>query len=127
MGFVSLLLTVGQGLISNICIPKSIGATWHPCNKKQEEESEKVDDDSDLEHRRRLLSAVTHSGEGFRRVLAAASTDKCAEKVRVFIVDSLLPYIYTHGCMCPNISMYNIFRYVTTYKSCFPCKNISLI
>ncbi|KAJ6871812.1 hypothetical protein NC652_037227 [Populus alba x Populus x berolinensis] len=33
------LLTIGQGPISEICVPKSVGATWHPC-KKQEEGSE---------------------------------------------------------------------------------------
>ncbi|XP_021909409.1 MLO-like protein 6 [Carica papaya] len=109
MGFVSLLLTVGQGLISNICIPKSIGATWHPCNKKQEEESEKVDDDSDLEHRRRLLSAVTHSGEGFRRVLAAASTDKCAEKGKV-------PFVSEEG-----IHQLHIFIFVLAVSHVLYC------
>ncbi|KAL0284097.1 UNVERIFIED_CONTAM: MLO-like protein 2 [Sesamum angustifolium] len=36
LGFISLLLTVGQSPISNICISKSVGATWHPCSKKQE-------------------------------------------------------------------------------------------
>ncbi|KAK8671638.1 hypothetical protein V6N13_038228 [Hibiscus sabdariffa] len=36
MGFISLLLTVFQGPISEICIPKHIANTWHPCNKKTE-------------------------------------------------------------------------------------------
>jgi len=36
LGFISLLLSVLQGPISNICISKAVGATWHPCNKKQE-------------------------------------------------------------------------------------------
>lgn len=34
LGFISLLLTVGQGPIADICIPSKIARTWHPCNKK---------------------------------------------------------------------------------------------
>ncbi|KAM0938816.1 hypothetical protein DsansV1_C22g0172061 [Dioscorea sansibarensis] len=36
MGFISLLLTVGQGPISKICVPKSVGNSWHPCSKDEE-------------------------------------------------------------------------------------------
>lgn len=32
LGFISLLLTVTQDPISNICVPKSIGNSWHPCD-----------------------------------------------------------------------------------------------
>lgn len=79
LGFLSLLLTVGQGPISDICISKAVGATWHPCSKKEE-----IDDDKDKSSssdggdRRRLLSVA---GAGARRVLAAAGKDKCAAKV----------------------------------------------
>ncbi|CAN1829936.1 MLO-like protein 6 [Linum perenne] len=31
LGFISLLLTVGQDPISRICISKKLGSTWHPC------------------------------------------------------------------------------------------------
>ncbi|KVI06898.1 Mlo-related protein [Cynara cardunculus var. scolymus] len=34
LGFISLLLTVGQGTIADICIPSKVARTWHPCNKK---------------------------------------------------------------------------------------------
>ncbi|XP_052623392.1 MLO-like protein 12 isoform X2 [Lactuca sativa] len=34
LGFISLLLTVGQGPISDICIPSRVARTWHPCNRK---------------------------------------------------------------------------------------------
>ena len=74
LGFISLLLTVGQSLIANICISKSIGATWHPCSKSKESETSSSDEEED--HRRKLLVA----GGSFRRVLAAAGTDKCAAK-----------------------------------------------
>uniref|UniRef100_A0A6N2N7Y1 MLO-like protein n=1 Tax=Salix viminalis TaxID=40686 RepID=A0A6N2N7Y1_SALVM len=40
LGFMSLLLTIGQGTISEICVPKSVGATWHPCSKQEEDPQE---------------------------------------------------------------------------------------
>ncbi|KAI3450534.1 hypothetical protein Pfo_007199 [Paulownia fortunei] len=85
LGFISLLLTVGQGLISDICISKEVGATWHPCNKKQEESkypSKNIGDES----RRKLLT--TDGGGSFRRILAAGGTDKCAAKGKVPFVSS---------------------------------------
>ncbi|KAI3834025.1 hypothetical protein MKW92_053561 [Papaver armeniacum] len=36
LGFISLLLTIGQVPISKICIPQSVANTWHPCSKQQE-------------------------------------------------------------------------------------------
>ncbi|KAK6244747.1 hypothetical protein QUC31_011156 [Theobroma cacao] len=91
-GFMSLLLTVGQGVVSDICISKALGATWHPCSKKQEIESDKNEDkssDSDEKHLRRLLT-FQDSGGGGRRVLAAAGYDKCAAKGKV-------PFVSTDG------------------------------
>ncbi|KAM7504455.1 hypothetical protein LguiB_003359 [Lonicera macranthoides] len=32
LGFISLLLTVTQDYVSKICVPKSIGNSWHPCD-----------------------------------------------------------------------------------------------
>lgn len=85
LGFISLLLTVGQSLILNICIPEDIASKWLPCGKDQEaeatEKTEETTETTDYENRRKLL-AMMASGGNFRRSLAAAaSTDKCAEKV----------------------------------------------
>ncbi|TXG73877.1 hypothetical protein EZV62_002456 [Acer yangbiense] len=85
--------SVGQSLITDTCIPKSVADKWHPCGKKQEEELDKVDstdqEDAESEHRRRLLAVVAGSGGSFRRVLAtAASTDKCAAKGKVPFMSS---------------------------------------
>ena len=81
LGFISLLLTVGQGLISDICISEKAGATWHPCNKNQDEKNNEVDQETeDTEHHRRLLT-ISDSGGVFRRSLAGASEDKCAAQV----------------------------------------------
>ncbi|XVE59800.1 hypothetical protein DITRI_Ditri05aG0075900 [Diplodiscus trichospermus] len=83
LGFISLLLTVGQGSISDICISNKVGATWHPCNKKQEAKMNAVD----TKHRRRLLTISDSSGV-FRRSLAGASEDKCADQGKVPFVSS---------------------------------------
>lgn len=99
LGFISLLLTVGQSPISNICIPKIVGATWHPCGKKQEEGklsneySGKKDDSSSSaeDHGRKLLAA-----EGARRILAGAGTDKCAAKVYIILNFKYVHYYYSH-------------------------------
>ncbi|KAJ6691585.1 MLO-LIKE PROTEIN 1 [Salix purpurea] len=88
LGFISLLLTVGQSPISSICISKKAGATWHPCNKKEEAKLNRSEN-TDYENRRRLLSISGSAGESFRRVLAAgASTDKCAAMGKVPFVSS---------------------------------------
>ncbi|XAR59770.1 hypothetical protein NMG60_11015734 [Bertholletia excelsa] len=68
MGFISLLLTVGQGPISKICISEQAGATWHPCSKSQENNLHKYDKSKpeEEEHRRRLLGVSDYNGS-FRR------------------------------------------------------------
>lgn len=79
LGFISLLLTVGQDQISDICISKKLGDSWHPCKKKEDEKSNNNDNTSEEEHRRKLLS-MSDTGVAFRRILAGAETDKCAAK-----------------------------------------------
>ncbi|KAI3930869.1 hypothetical protein MKW92_001538 [Papaver armeniacum] len=37
LGFISLLLTFTQDYIIQLCIPKKVGNTWHPCPIKEEE------------------------------------------------------------------------------------------
>ncbi|KAK6136292.1 hypothetical protein DH2020_029956 [Rehmannia glutinosa] len=43
LGFISLLLTVSQDHIAEICIPRSVGHSWHPCSYR-EDDSEEYDD-----------------------------------------------------------------------------------
>ncbi|XP_047260234.1 MLO-like protein 2 [Capsicum annuum] len=82
LGFISLLLTVGQSPISNICVSEKIGNSWHPCSKQKEEEltkdGEDISENSSEQHRRRLLMAAA-SGS-VRRILAGGGDDKCAAK-----------------------------------------------
>lgn len=87
LGFISLLLTVGQSPISNICISKKVGATWHPCGKDREKDEsydnkEETETESESSGRRLLAALESGAGGSFRRVLAAGGTDNCAKKVR---------------------------------------------
>ncbi|XP_044507635.1 MLO-like protein 6 isoform X2 [Mangifera indica] len=79
MGFLSFLLTVSQGLISEICVPKSIGDSWHPCSKKEEDEK--------YPGSRRLLSFLDPTSST-RRILAAAKEDVCAAKGKVALISA---------------------------------------
>ncbi|KAH7537395.1 hypothetical protein FEM48_Zijuj03G0087900 [Ziziphus jujuba var. spinosa] len=79
LGFISLLLTVGQDLISGICISKSVATTWLPCDKSGEETSS---DDK----KGRKLNEFLGSGFGARRSLATKGYDKCAENGQVAFV-----------------------------------------
>ncbi|RWR95592.1 MLO-like protein 6 [Cinnamomum micranthum f. kanehirae] len=90
LGFISLLLTVGQGLISKICVPTKVGNSWHPCDKKQEakidtsthtETSSYDSSDPDESIGRKLLWS-SGSESTFRRILAGASYDNCEKKAR---------------------------------------------
>ncbi|KAG7010619.1 MLO-like protein 6, partial [Cucurbita argyrosperma subsp. argyrosperma] len=84
LGFISLLLTVGQSLITNVCIPPEVAATWHPCSPKKELELTQAHDSIDSDNSRRKLLAMSPVNATFRRVLAAAGgSDKCAERGKV--------------------------------------------
>ena len=78
LGFISLLLTIGQSVISNICISEKVGNTWHPCGKAEETNASESESE-ETENRRRLLSIAGFGGSS-RRVLASAGEDKCAAK-----------------------------------------------
>ncbi|KAL4621408.1 hypothetical protein ACB092_06G225300 [Castanea dentata] len=85
LGFISLLLIVFQAPITNICIPKSVGATWHPCKKRYKESKE----ETDFQDKGRKLLQLLDSGFGSRRILAAKEIDKCTEEGKVALVSKL--------------------------------------
>ncbi|GKU93604.1 hypothetical protein SLEP1_g7181 [Rubroshorea leprosula] len=75
LGFISLLLTVGQSLISDICIPEKVANTWHPCNEDPPEPGENDGSGTDEgNHDRRRLLMVSDFGKSVRRSLAAAGS-----------------------------------------------------
>ncbi|KAK7324953.1 hypothetical protein VNO77_28932 [Canavalia gladiata] len=92
LGFISLLLTVGQGLISRICISEKVARTWHPCSHKTERTPPSDDDDDESENEtngRRLLAAFLGSdNQNHHRILAAGGGDKCAAQGKVPFVSS---------------------------------------
>ncbi|KAF2295854.1 hypothetical protein GH714_034586 [Hevea brasiliensis] len=94
MGFISLLLTVLQGPISEICISESTASTWHPCNKNQHKSKTGTDS---KDNNRRLLQFLD-TGASTRRYLAAKSGNKCDEGEVAFVsaygIDQLHYFIF---------------------------------
>ncbi|XP_027929725.1 MLO-like protein 6 isoform X1 [Vigna unguiculata] len=80
LGFISLLLTVGQSVISRICISEKVAATFHPCTHQRDHKTDA----------RRLFSDLFASDhhQNQRRLLAAGGTDKCAAQGKVPFVSS---------------------------------------
>ncbi|XVE99339.1 hypothetical protein REPUB_Repub03eG0189800 [Reevesia pubescens] len=84
MGFISLLLTVLQGPISDICIPTSIANTWHPCDKQDEAKKYSETESSG----RKLLEFSDDTMFIPRRSLATSKYDKCQEQGKVALVSA---------------------------------------
>ncbi|CAN6981007.1 hypothetical protein IGI04_038774 [Brassica rapa subsp. trilocularis] len=98
LGFISLLLTIGQTPISNICISQNVASSMHPCSAAQEAEkygkkdsgkkdSGKKGGDDDEKPSHRLLLELAESFIP-RRSLATKGYDKCAEKGKVAFVSA---------------------------------------
>ncbi|KAG8480494.1 hypothetical protein CXB51_024643 [Gossypium anomalum] len=83
MGFISLLLTVFQGPISEICIPAHVANTWHPCNKKTEAEKY-----SEKSSGRKLVEFSDDDSFDIPRRSLASKSDKCAEQGKVAFVSA---------------------------------------
>ncbi|KAJ8766016.1 hypothetical protein K2173_020532 [Erythroxylum novogranatense] len=85
MGFISLLLTVFQGPISNICISERVASSWHPCSKQ---EGSKKTTGKDLNSNLRRLLQFLDSDPIPRRSLATSKEDKCSERGKVAFVSA---------------------------------------
>ncbi|CAJ1979342.1 unnamed protein product [Sphenostylis stenocarpa] len=95
LGFLSLLLTVGQGPISRICISEKVASTWHPCSHAGSSIShDTVSEESEVgTNSRRLLAAFHGSNEVNPRRVLAGGSDKCGEVGRIlFFFSVLTPY-----------------------------------
>ncbi|KAG4979779.1 hypothetical protein JHK85_033737 [Glycine max] len=115
LGFISLLLTVGQGPISRICISEKVAGTWHPCDDSSNHESDSEESENRTNSRRLLAAFYGSDDVNPRRVLAGGGADKCPEgpymhqknngKSPVCVIGwhSSTPYIYLRaGCFsCP--------------------------
>ncbi|XP_049933777.1 MLO-like protein 6 isoform X2 [Nymphaea colorata] len=97
MGFISLLLTVLQGPISQICIPERLGKVMLPCARAVNQSSygtngesnqDHSSDDSTEELHSRKLLLTGPSGADLRRILASGGGgDKCGAK-KIALVSS---------------------------------------
>ncbi|KAK7402141.1 hypothetical protein VNO78_14168 [Psophocarpus tetragonolobus] len=75
LGFISLLLTVGQSLISRICISENVARTFHPCTPKTYHSHHQ-----NVIHAQRLLPVILSSdNQNHHRILAAGGGDKCPQ------------------------------------------------
>ncbi|GMI86229.1 MILDEW RESISTANCE LOCUS O 12 [Hibiscus trionum] len=83
MGFISLMLTVLQGPISDICIPESVANTWHPCDKQSEAEKY-----AKIPARNLIEFTDVDSFHIPRRSLATSEYDKCQEQGKVALVSA---------------------------------------
>ncbi|XP_052876199.1 MLO-like protein 13 [Gossypium arboreum] len=61
LGFISLLLTVFQGLVSEICIPAYLATTLLPCERHSEEKTHEEYTSQAINNRRRLISTDNSS------------------------------------------------------------------
>jgi mlo protein len=86
LGFISLLLVVLQTPVSEICIPRNIAATWHPCSNHQE--IAKYGKDYIDDGRKILEDFDSNDFYSPRRNLATKGYDKCAEKGKVALVSA---------------------------------------
>ncbi|XP_028808056.1 MLO-like protein 6 [Neltuma alba] len=101
LGFISLLLTVGQSLITRICIPEKVANTWHPCSDDEDEAQDS--EDTETTGRRLLAALLDSKGEKSRRVLAAGGgDDNCAEGKVAFVssdgIHQLHIFIFVLAC-----------------------------
>ncbi|EOA26798.1 hypothetical protein CARUB_v10022893mg [Capsella rubella] len=86
LGFISLLLVVLQDPVSQICIPRKVASTWHPCTHHQE--MVKYGKDYVDDGRKILEDFDSTDVFGPRRSLATKGYDKCAEKGKVALVSA---------------------------------------
>ncbi|XP_054813846.1 MLO-like protein 6 [Prosopis cineraria] len=103
LGFISLLLTVGQSLITRTCISEQVANTWHPCSDELDEEEEQAAEDSETTGRRLLAALLDPDSATSRRVLAAGGgDDNCPEGKVAFVssdgIHQLHIFIFVLAC-----------------------------
>ncbi|XP_022957519.1 MLO-like protein 12 isoform X1 [Cucurbita moschata] len=82
LGFISLLLTIGQDAVTQICVSKELAATWLPCAARVKE-GVKVTKNSRLK-----LLEFLDPDYGSRRILASKGDDACAKKGQLAFVSA---------------------------------------
>ncbi|KAG5114694.1 hypothetical protein JHK82_037963 [Glycine max] len=82
LGFISLLLTVGEGVISRICISEKVAGKFHPCSIKRVKPPLDDHHHDDTNGRRLLAAFLDSDNQNNRRILALGARDKCAAQMR---------------------------------------------
>ncbi|XP_038892538.1 MLO-like protein 6 [Benincasa hispida] len=82
LGFISLLLTVGQDAVTQICVSKELAKTWLPCAAKAKA-GVKVAKNSRLK-----LFEFLDPDYGSRRILASKGDDACAKRGQLAFVSA---------------------------------------
>uniref|UniRef100_A0A0R0GXL3 MLO-like protein n=1 Tax=Glycine max TaxID=3847 RepID=A0A0R0GXL3_SOYBN len=88
LGFISLLLTVGEGVISRICISEKVAGKFHPCSIKRVKPPLDDHHHDDTNGRRLLAAFLDSDNQNNRRILALGARDKCAAQGKVPFVSS---------------------------------------
>lgn len=85
LGFISLLLTVGQTRIAEICISKSLGDSLLPCPKEEASEEDISIEEIEKFSLHRKLMFIASNETPLRRSLATneVTTGHCASKVEI--------------------------------------------
>ncbi|KAF7149939.1 hypothetical protein RHSIM_Rhsim02G0229400 [Rhododendron simsii] len=86
LGFLSLLLIGGEGLISAICVSETMGSTWHPCSKKRKEELTTESDYKAREIPWKLLAAAVAISIGLEHVIHLIGKGRRVDVVGVLIL-----------------------------------------
>ncbi|XP_059068870.1 MLO-like protein 9 [Cryptomeria japonica] len=91
LGFISLMLTVGQKPVSEICVSKSLGETLLPCSKEEalaDHVSNQIEKISLIGQHHRKLLLLSASETPLRRSLATEETvtGLCAKKGKVPLI-----------------------------------------
>ncbi|MQM10290.1 hypothetical protein Taro_043182 [Colocasia esculenta] len=102
LGFISLLLTIGQNYIAKICISEKVADTMLPCKLKH---NDKVETKGGENHRRLLWDLINSN----RRVLAAASGNSCKQ--------GKVPFVSTNGIHQLHIFIFFLAVFHVVYSA----------
>ncbi|OAY66618.1 MLO protein, partial [Ananas comosus] len=132
LGFISLLLTAGQGQISKICIPAKAGNIMLPCKLKNATES-------NTDSRRRFLSYGEEAVR--RRMLVSSTADYCSQykdrvplisqygihQLHIFIfVLAVFHVLYSVVTMALGRAKVNPSRFRFTHQTSFVKRHVGL-
>ncbi|XP_059068874.1 MLO-like protein 2 [Cryptomeria japonica] len=111
LGFISLMLTVGQKPVSEICVSKSLGETLLPCSKEEalaDHVSDQIEKISLIGQHHRKLLLLSASETPLRRSLATEETvtGLCAKKTGGFAAPAKTNSKSNDSCYCYGVMFF---------------------